>query len=127
MISDASNTINDSSVCNHIEYSILSLSESKKYYHFNKASSIPKNTEYIDKLKNTIQCRRMWINDEHQNSIIATFSRGRLANQLSSFALQYAISKVIVVGNVLKDTLNPGKKIYNFSYEYMFVDMIYSK
>ena len=56
-----------------------------------------KNPEYIDKLKNTIQCRRMWINDEHQSSIIATFSRGRLANQLSSFALQYAISKVIVV------------------------------
>ena len=85
---------------NHIAYSILSLNESKKYYHFSEASSMIKNPEYINKLKNTIQCRRMWINDEHPNSIIAAFSRGRLANQLSSFALQYAISKVIVVENV---------------------------
>ena len=102
MLLDASNTIKNLSVRNHIEYSILSLNESKKYYHFNEASSMSKNPEYIDKLKNTIQCRRMWINDEHQNSIIATFSRGRLANQLSSFALQYAISKVIVAKNIQK-------------------------
>ena len=94
---DTSNTIKHMPTRNYIEYSILSLNESKKYYHFNEASSMSKNPEYIDKLKNTSQCRRLWINYEHQNSIIATFSRGRLANQLSSFALQYAISKVIVV------------------------------
>ena len=99
---DTSNAIKNMSTRNHIEYSILSLNKSKKYYHFNEASSMSKNPEYIDKLKNTIQCRRMWMNDEHQNSIIATFSRGRLANQLSSFALQYAISKVIVIINCVK-------------------------
>ena len=113
MLLDASNTIKNLSVRNYIKYSILSLNESKKYYHFNEASSMSKNPEYIDRLKNTIQCRRMWINDEHQNSIIATFSRGRLANQLSSFALQYAISKVIVIKNVQKDN--------GFSNEYLFL------
>ena len=97
---DTSKTTKSMSTRNHIEYSILSLNESKKYYHFNEASSMSKSPEYIDKLKNTIQCRKMWINDEHQKSIIATFSRGRLANQLSSFALQFAISKVIVTENV---------------------------
>ena len=78
-----------------IEYSFMFFNESKKYPRPNKASSKTVNSEYIDKLKSTAECRRIWINDEHQNSVIATFSRGRLANQLSSFALQYAISKVI--------------------------------
>ena len=76
--------------------------ESKEYPRLNKASLKTVNPEYIDKLKSTAECRRMWINDEHQNSVIATFSRGRLANQLSSFALQYAISKVIAIIIMIK-------------------------
>ena len=38
----------------------------------------------------------MWIQSHHRSrpSIMATFSRGRLANQLNSFAYQYAIWKV---------------------------------
>ena len=76
--------------------------ESEKYPRPNKASSKTVNPEYIDKLKSTSECKRIWIKDEHQNSVIATFSRGRLANQLSSFALQYAISKVIVIIIMIK-------------------------
>ena len=62
---------------------------SKRVYYTQKATA-----EYIENLKNTHQCKRMWIQNEFQISIMATFSRGRLANQLSSFALQYAIWKV---------------------------------
>ena len=78
------------------------LNESEKYPRSNRASSKTVNPEYIDKLKSSAECRRMWLNDEHQNSVIATFSRGRLANQLSSFALQYAISKVIAIIIMIK-------------------------
>ena len=97
MFLDISNTIPNSSSRKDKEYSFMFFNESKKYPRPNKASSKVVNPEYIDKLKSTAECRRIWINDEHQNSVIATFSRGRLANQLSSFALQYAISKVIMI------------------------------
>ena len=94
---DISNTIPNTSFRKDIEYSFMFFNESEKYPRPHKASSKTVNPEYIDKLKRTSECRRIWMNDEHQNSVIATFSRGRLANQLSSFAFQYAISKVIAI------------------------------
>ena len=53
-------------------------------------------SEYIEKLKPTKECKRMWIQNKSQKSLMGAFSRGRLANQLNSFALQYAIWKVIL-------------------------------
>ena len=102
MLLDISNTILIKPSRKNKEYSFMFFNESKEYPRLNKASSKTLNPEYIDKLKSTAECRRIWINDEHQNSVIATFSRGRLANQLSSFALQYAISKVIVIIIMIK-------------------------
>ena len=102
MFLDISNTSSNTSSRNDMEYSFMFLNESEKYPRSNRASSKTVNPEYIDKLKSSAECRRMWLNDEHQNSVIATFSRGRLANQLSSFALQYAISKVIAIIIMIK-------------------------
>ena len=51
--------------------------------------------ESIEKIKATEECRRMRIENKSQTSIMGTFSRGRLANQLSSFALQYSLWKVV--------------------------------
>ena len=83
------------------EYSVVELDPSTKYVRSyirgeNIQYSKKVTAEYIDKLKNTNQCQRMWMkrNDESRPSIMATFSRGRLANQLNSFAYQYAIWKV---------------------------------
>ena len=102
MYLDISNAIPITPSRKDTEYSFMFFNESKEYPRLNKASSKTVNPEYIDKLKSTAKCRRIWINDEHQNSVIATFSRGRLANQLSSFALQYAISKVIAINIMIK-------------------------
>ena len=99
LFSDISNTVPNTS---SIVYNFMFFNESRKYSRLDKASSKTVNPEYIDKLKSTSECRRIWINDENQNSVIATFSRGRLANQLSSFALQYAISKVIPIIMMIK-------------------------
>ena len=83
------------------EYTVVELDPSTKYVRSyirgeNIQYSKKVTPEYIDKLKNTNQCQRMWMkrNDESRPSIMATFSRGRLANQLNSFAYQYAIWKV---------------------------------
>ena len=62
----------------------------------NLAFSDKVTPEYIQKLQNTKQCKRMVLQNVSQNSLMASFSRGRLANQLNTFALQYAIWKVNV-------------------------------
>ena len=62
----------------------------------NLAFSDKVTPEYIQKLQNTKQCKRMVLQNASQNSLMASFSRGRLANQLNTFALQYAIWKVNV-------------------------------
>ena len=84
------------------EYKIVRLNSSTKYVRSyvrgeNIQYSKKVTAEYIDQLKNTNQCKRMWIQSHVHSrpSIMATFSRGRLANQLNSFAYQYAIWKVI--------------------------------
>ena len=64
--------------------------------HQNPHLSNKVTAEYIENLKNTSQCKRMWIQTNSQKSLIISQNRGRLANQLSSFALQYAIWKVII-------------------------------
>ena len=83
------------------EYAVVTLNSSTKYVRSyvrgeNIQYSKKVSEEYIEKLKNTNQCQRMWIQSHHRSrpSIMATFSRGRLANQLNSFAYQYAIWKV---------------------------------
>ena len=53
--------------------------------------------EYIQKLKNSRQCKRMVLQNESQRSLMASFTRGRLANQMNAFALQYAIWKVMMI------------------------------
>ena len=83
------------------EYTVVTLNSSTKYVRSyvrgeNIQYSKKVSEEYIEKLKHTNQCQRMWIQRHHRSrpSIMATFSRGRLANQLNSFAYQYAIWKV---------------------------------
>ena len=85
----------------HNEYAVVTLNSSTKYVRSyvrgeNIQYSKKVSEEYIEKLKHTNQCQRMWIQSHHRSrpSIMATFSRGRLANQLNSFAYQYAIWKV---------------------------------
>ena len=55
--------------------------------HQNPHLSNKVTAEYIENLKNTSQCKRMWIQTNSQKSLIISQNRGRLANQLSSFAL----------------------------------------
>ena len=62
----------------------------------NLAFSDKVTPEYIQQLKNTKQCKRMVIQNVSQTSLMSSFSRGRLANQLNTFALQYAIWKVVI-------------------------------
>jgi len=66
-------------------------------------------SRYIDKIKSTKQCKRMRIENQSQTSLMATFSRGRLGNQMCSFALQYAIRKVII-----KKGPNANKLLYSY-------------
>ena len=96
----------ETSALDYRQFKVVSLDSpiAQKVKEFNRNQWPVKNLafsdkvtpEYIQKLQNTKQCKRMVLQNESQNSLMASFSRGRLANQLNTFALQYAIWKVKV-------------------------------
>ena len=96
----------ETSTIDYRQFKVVSLDSpiAKKVKEFNRNQWPVKNLafsdkvtlEYIQKLQNTKQCKRMVLQNVSQNSLMASFSRGRLANQLNTFALQYAIWKVQV-------------------------------
>ena len=96
----------ETSTIDYRQFKVVSLDSpiAQKVKEFNRNQWPVKNLafsdkvtpEYIQKLQNTKQCKRMVLQNVSQNSLMASFSRGRLANQLNTFALQYAIRKVKV-------------------------------
>ena len=85
----------------HQEYKIITISSLTKnistidalfyWKHQNPHLSNKITSEYIEKIKHTRQCQRMWIQNKPHKSVMISQNRGRLANQLTSFALQYAM------------------------------------